>query len=259
MEGIVHRLHKRHHGPQGDSRVVVVQAASRELNPKLSQAVIDRAYEDDPAAAEAEYGGQFRQVVSAYLPRAVVERAVDVGVGGRTALPGIQYVAFTDTAGGSGSDSFTCAVGHKHVDGGREVCVIDAVFVCAPPFDPDDATLRCASFLGPWRCSDVRGDSYAAQWPVTAFAKHGIVYSAASLNRSELYLHVLPLFTAGRVRLLDNPRVVDQFVGLRRKVGTGGRETVDHVRGAHDDIANAVAGVPGGCRLRSVWLGWLRR
>jgi hypothetical protein len=243
MEGIVHRLHKRHHGPAGDPQVVIVQAASRELNPKLSQAIVDRAYEDDPESASAEYGGEFRQHMSAYLPRAVIEKCVDLGIGGRIALPGVTYQAFVDVSGGSGGDSFACAVGHKHIDQGREMCLLDAIFVVPPPFDPDDATKRCAAFLRQWGCSNVVGDSYAALWPVTAFAKHGVSYSASPLTRSELYLHVLPLFTAGRARLLDNPRIVDQFAGLRRKVGSGGRESVDHAKGHHDDIANAVAGV----------------
>jgi len=79
-------------------------------------------------------------------------------------------------------------------------------------------------------------------WPITSFGRNGISYSASPLTRSELYLHTLPLWTAGRIRLLDNPRIVDQFAGLRRKVGSGGRESVDHVRGAHDDIANCIAG-----------------
>jgi hypothetical protein len=243
MEGIVHRLHKRHHGPAGDPRVVIVQSDSRTLNPRLSQAVVDRAYEDDPTSAEAEYGGQFRQHVSVYLPRAVIEKAVDDGVGGRVALPGVHYVAFVDVAGGSGTDSFACAVGHLRVDDGRDVCVLDAIHVVPPPFDPDQATLRCASFLAQWGVSTVTGDSYAAMWPVTAFAKHGISYGPSPLTKSELYLHVVVLFTGGRVRLLDNPRIVDQFAQLRRKVGSNGRESVDHPKGAHDDIANAVAGV----------------
>jgi hypothetical protein len=243
MEGVVYRTHKRHFGPQGDAGTIVVQADTRTLNPRFSQAIIDKAAEDDAVAAASEYGAEFRVAMTAYLPRAVIERAVDPGIGGRVALPGVAYVAFVDVAGGSGTDSFACAVGHQMMDDGREVCVLDAIFVVPPPFDPDDATKRCAAFLRPWNVSGVTGDSYAAMWPVTSFAKHGVSYAAAALSKSEIYLHVLPLFTAGRVRLLDNPRITDQFAGLRRKVGSGGRETVDHVRGAHDDIANAVAGV----------------
>jgi len=34
-----------------------------------------------------------------------------------------------------------------------------------------------------------------------------------------------------------------QFLTLERKRGLGGRDVVDHPKGAHDDIANSVAGV----------------
>jgi hypothetical protein len=243
MEGIVYRLHKRHYGAAGDPGVVVVQAASRELNPKLPQAVIDRAMEDDPTAAEAEYGGQFRQAVSAYLDRKVIERAVDQGIGARHPLPGVQYLAFTDVSGGSGVDSFTVAVGHKYIDDSREFCVIDALFEVRPPFDPDQAVKAAAAQLAQRKINSVVGDAYGGLWPTSAFARYGISYSLSPLSKSEIYLHVLPLWTAGRVRLLDNQRVVDQLAQLRRKVGSGGRESVDHVRGGHDDLANAVAGV----------------
>jgi len=51
------------------------------------------------------------------------------------------------------------------------------------------------------------------------------------------------LFTASRVELVDCPRLIDQLCGLRRKVGSGSRETVDHLRNGHDDIANSVCGL----------------
>jgi hypothetical protein len=35
---------------------------------------------------------------------------------------------------------------------------------------------------------------------------------------------------------------VHQLVGLERRTARGGRDTIDHSRGAHDDVANAVAG-----------------
>jgi hypothetical protein len=243
MEGIVHRLHKRHHGPTGDPRIVIVQAASRELNPKLSQAVVDRAYEDDPTSAEAEYGGQFRQAVSAYLDRKTIERAVDQDVGARHPLPGVSYLAFTDVSGGSGSDSFSVAVGHKYLDEGREVCIIDAVLEYRPPFDPDEIVKRAAAQLAQWNITSVVGDAYGGLWPTSAFAKYGVQYTLSPLTKSELYLHTLPLWTAGRVRLIDNQRAVDQFAQLRRKVGSSGKESIDHVRGSHDDLSNSIAGV----------------
>ena len=37
--------------------------------------------------------------------------------------------------------------------------------------------------------------------------------------------------------------MVAQFVGLERRAARSGKDTVDHAPGAHDDVANSVAGV----------------
>jgi hypothetical protein len=243
MEGVVYRLWKRHHGAQGDPRCLVVQADSRTLNPSLRQSIVDRAYEEDAVAAEAEFGGQFRQPVTAYLDRAVVEKAVDRGVTGRTRLPGVVYRAHVDVAGGTGSDSFCVCIGHKMHDAGRDICVVDVLFEARPPFDPDVITEQAAQLLLQWGVSDATGDAYAAAWPITAFARHGVRFHTAALTTSELYLHTLPLWTAGRVSMLDVPRAVDQLCNLRRKVGQGGKENITHPRNAHDDLACVVAGL----------------
>ena len=204
---------------------------------------MSRAYEDDAVAAEAEYGGKFRQPMTAYLERAVVEKAVDVGVAARTKLPGVTYLAFVDVAGGGGRDSYTCAIGHKRKDDGRDIAVVDAIFEVRPEFDPDEVTARCVAVLRWWGVNFIIGDNYASMWPVTAFARHGVTYQAAPLSASDLYRHVIPLWTAGRVAMLDHPRAIDQLCQLRRKVGQGGRETITHVGGSHDDIANSIAGL----------------
>jgi hypothetical protein len=205
--------------------------------------VVDRAYEDDPVAAEAEFGGQFRQPVTACLDRAVVEKAIDKGVTDRTRLPGVTHRAHIDVAGGTGSDSFCACIGHKVRENGRDICVIDALFEARPPFDPDIITKRAAQLLLQWGVTDATGDVYAAAWPITAFAKHGIRFHTAALTTSELYLHTLPLWTAGRVSMLDVPRAVDQLCSLRRKLGQAGKETISHPRTAHDDLACVIAGL----------------
>ena len=87
------------------------------------------------------------------------------------------------------------------------------------------------------------GDRYAGEWPREQFLAHGIRYEPAEMNRSELYLAFLPLVNSGRVDLLDSPRMVTQFCGLERRTSRAGKDTVDHAPGAHDDVANAVAGV----------------
>jgi hypothetical protein len=41
--------------------------------------------------------------------------------------------------------------------------------------------------------------------------------------------------------LIEHPRLERQLVSLERKVTRDGRDTIDHIRGGHDDIVNAVA------------------
>jgi hypothetical protein len=46
----------------------------------------------------------------------------------------------------------------------------------------------------------------------------------------------------GEVDLLDSPRLVSQLTSLERRTARGGKDSIDHAPGAHDDVANAVAG-----------------
>jgi hypothetical protein len=243
MQGIVYDLHKKHFGKDGDARILVVQADSRALNPSLRESVIQRAYEADPVRATAEYGGEFREATSGYLERSIIEKAVEKGVQRRVPLPRIKYVAFLDSAGGSGSDSYATAVGHNVIEDGRTISIIDQVYEAMPPFDPDYVTRCAAETLKQWGIREVYGDSYGGGWPVTAMGKHGIRYVTCPLNASELYLHTLPLWNAGRVRMLDSPKAIEQIARLRRRVGQGVQEKIVHPRNGHDDSANVVAGV----------------
>jgi hypothetical protein len=58
-----------------------------------------------------------------------------------------------------------------------------------------------------------------------------------------LYVDLLPLVNSKRIELLDDQRLVTQLCGLERRTARGGRDSVDHAPGAHDDRVNAVAGL----------------
>jgi hypothetical protein len=266
MEGVVYDIHKRHHGPQGDPRILVVQSDTKTLNPKIRDEVISRAYEDDPTSAESEFGGAFRQLSTAYLPRSVVEGAVDKQATGRYVLPGIQYFGHCDPAGGTGRDSMTLAIGHKVLDGlGREIATVDALAEVQPPFDTDEIVERFASILKLWGINEITVDNYAAGWVVSAFMRHGITVMHNAISTSDIYTNVIPQFMSKRVRLLNHQRSVDQLCGLRRKVGQAGREIVTHPAQGHDDLAAAICALlwrlsPGSSKSSGDhWCEYLRR
>jgi hypothetical protein len=228
----------RHYGPDGDPRVLVARGSTHDLNPSLPQAVIDRALERDPVAARAEYLGEFRSDLEAFLSLDAVKACVEPGVFERApAAFAVSYVGFVDPSGGS-ADSFAAAIAHKENDR----LVLDAVREIRPPFSPEDATRELAGFLRRYGVTTVRGDRYAGMWPREAFERHGVRYETSDRDASALYLELLPAIMSRRASLLDNPRLMSQLASLERRAGPFARDRVDHPPNGHDDIANAVAG-----------------
>jgi hypothetical protein len=238
--GLVWELHRQHYGPAGDPLILVAQGASRELNPSLSEAVVARALARDEASARAEYLGQFRDDIAAFIDRERVLACVEPGVFERAPVKGVRYISFTDPSGGS-SDSMVCAVGHLDDD----MLVVDCVREIKAPFDPESATEEISQLLALYKIDETTGDRYSGQWCAQAFEKRGVRYEHAEQSCSQLYLEMLPRVNAKTIRLLDHPRAINQICILERRTTRGRGDVIDHPSGAHDDIANAIAGLCG--------------
>jgi hypothetical protein len=111
-KGETWRTFKRHFGATGNPAILVANGPTKLFNPAIKQSVIDRAYEDDPAVAASEWGGQFRNDLETYVNPDVVDDCTDTGVLCRPYERRLHYFAHADPAGGSGADSFTLALGH---------------------------------------------------------------------------------------------------------------------------------------------------
>jgi len=229
---------RRHFGKAGP--VLVWKADTRTMNPTVPQSIIDEATEADPASAAAEYGAEFRTDVETFVAREVVDAAV---VPGRYELPpasDVSHYAFCDPSGGS-ADSMTLAIAHRDRETKRGV--LDAVRERRPPFSPDDVVKDFASLLESYGIRSVHGDRYAGEWPRERFRVHGIEYLVSEKPKSDIYRDLLPILNSGQAELLDLPRLSAQLCNLERRTARGGRDSIDHPPGAHDDIANAAAGV----------------
>jgi hypothetical protein len=233
--GALWETYHRYFGQAGP--VLVWQAATRVMNPTVSQAFIDAEMEKDPVSAAAEFGGEFRTDVEGFVSRQAVEAVTDWGEQERAPLRSITYSAFTDPSGGS-SDAFTLAV--AHVENG--IGILDCLREVRPPFSPEGVVQEFADLLKSYRVTRVQGDRYAGLWPTEQFAKRGIKYEPSEDPKGILYLNLLPHINSGKVRLLGNKRLVTQLIGLERRTSRAGRDSIDHAPGGHDDVANAVAG-----------------
>ena len=101
---------------------------------------------------------------------------------------------------------------------------------------------RVRGLLKSYRITAVSGDRFAGGFAAEAFKQHGIRYSPSAKPKSDLYLDLLPLLNTGSVVLPKHDRLLAQLVALERRTARSGKDSIDHGPGAHDDVANAVAG-----------------
>jgi hypothetical protein len=236
--GWLYRFYQAHLGQPGPH--LVWRASSRTMNPTLSEAKIARAIAEDPERGRAEWEAEWRAGLSKLLDHELVDAAVRSEPAVLPPQPGVAYRAGCDPSGG-GSDEFAWAIAHRE---GQRV-VVDVVAARGrrgrAPLDLEAAVADCAADLQRYGIGTVTGDRYAGAWVEEAFGRHGITYEATAQPKSELYLGLLPLVTAGVLEVPRDVELIHQLKLLERRRGTGGRDVVDHPTGAHDDRANAVA------------------
>jgi hypothetical protein len=234
--GLLYERWKNFHG-KDDPDTLVVRGKTLDFNPLFDANTIAKAVAEDPQRFNAEYNSEWRSDLSSFIARDLIDAAVDSGVAVRPPQPGPRYKSFCDPSGGAG-DCFTMAIAHLE----RDTVLLDCLVEHRAPFNPDAATLQIAATLKSYKISSTVSDRYAAQWVVAAFGRNDIKLEHSKRDRSEIYLDCLPLFTSGRARLIDNPRLVAQFAQLERRTFSTGKDRVDHGKHGKDDACNAAAG-----------------
>ena len=232
--GELWRVYRQHYGEP--SPVLVAQAPSRALNPGLPERVVDEVLARDQEAARAEYLGEFRSDVAAFIQRDTVEAATRPSP---LELPfdrGQTYSGFVDPAGG-GQDEFTLAIGHREDDR----LVVD--LIRARRGQPAAIVAEYADLLKAYGIREARSDRYGGSWPADEFSRHGIRIEASAKPKSELYQDTLAALNSGRVELPPDDRMQTQFMALERRTSRSGRDTIDHPPNGHDDRANSIAGL----------------
>lgn len=236
--GLAYSTWQRDFGQDAAQHSLVIHAPSKVMNPTLDQRHIDAAIADDYSKGNAEFNSIWRDDVGLFIPREVVESLVMKGVDELQPRRDQKYWAFVDVSGGRG-DAAALAVAAK-VDG---ELTIHHVGHWKAPFDPERVVTEMVATLKRYGLSRVVGDNYAGEWVASAFTKRGIKYARSEKNKSELYLELLPKLCSGGIRLLDHEPTIAQLCALERRTRSGGRDTIDHPPGGHDDLANVIAGV----------------
>jgi hypothetical protein len=232
---------KKYFGPSGPSDVLVAFGTSRDMNPSLSEAEIAREIEKDPVRNRAEYMSEWRDDVSGFISRELVEACVQ-DWHELPPNPGISYRCFIDAASGvPEGDSYAIAIGHKLGDR----VVIDAIREARPPFSPAEVVnYVLLPLCKAYNIHAVSSDNYAAGFAQNLVRSAGLSFEPAKKHKSELYADpFLPLLNSRKIDLPRNERAINQICSLERSMQRSGREQITHPTHGRDDISNSIAGV----------------
>jgi hypothetical protein len=232
---------------------LVWDTPSLRMNPTLSQAEIDAAYAEDPASARSEYGNEWREDISEFVPRSLVESLVVKDRRELIPRADTSYFAFSDLSGGRNDDA---GLGIAHLEG-RKV-ILDFLKLWRAPHNPHLVIAEQARELKRFHLLRVTGDNYAGEFAVNAFAEEGILYRKSPFSKSELYREFLPKMCSGEIELLDNAQLIDQLSSLERRTRSGGKDSIDHPPNGRDELANVTAGVAASAAKPKIRVGGMR-
>lgn len=226
-----------------DPDVLVWNADTLSMNETYDRHAIARAFKRDPVVAAAEFGSDgfvtFRQARQALFDEDALRKCIVVDRRELPPTPGMNYVAFLDAAQGNrGGDPMTLGIAHR--EGGR--AVLDLIRATEPPFDPAVVLQGYAQVMYDYGVREVVGDRHAIGFVQHELDALGMKFTPSTLDKSGLFVELLPLVNTGRVELLDHPTLRAELLALERRSVRGGRDSIDHPRGGHDDVANAAAG-----------------
>lgn len=231
---------KDHFGQDSDD-VLVIQAATHDLNLSINEAAIMAAVDDDREANRAEYLSEFRDDIGSLIDDDTIEAAINYG---RPAeLPFIvedmkHLTFFADISGGRHDASTLCG-GFTNRDG---TFIPVGVWGRDAPHDPVAVIAEFAEIIRRYRCNRVISDNYAGTFVSGNFERQGIKFTRSKLVKSAIYLESVPHFMQGKVELINHKKSLRELRLLERRVSKSGRDAVDHPKNGSDDYINSVLG-----------------
>lgn len=233
--------HRDYYGKENEDVLVFESGGhdTRFFNPSYSQRKLDKTARRKPSLYAQEHLALFVDSVGLFPAELIDSLTDEQRMRELPALKDTEYIAFTDSAGGSGSSSSAICIGHVE----EERVVIDLVRSTPPPFDPHEVTEGYCELLHDYGCSTVLGDAYSGDWCYQAFRQHNILYEKCSKSKSDIYAECEAIFHCGQVELPPLDSLTHQLRMLTKSPRSGGKSKVSVPARQVDDEANVVCGV----------------
>jgi len=230
--GLVYELYDR--ATQGELEDWhVTKVSTRELNPKVSERIINSALKRDPEGAQAEYFAEFREQTEAFLSSEAIEACVDPGLGKGGVEQGINYMMAVDPA--LMRDNYAYAIGHLE----SGVVLIDYLKKLRAPVNANGAEDLLKSLVERYKPMGVLCDNASTVQRL----KPGIPMIYTPFSRGQklrIYGALKEAINLGLIGLPKDADLIDELKALQIRGGVdisapkAGRIT-------HDDLADCVA------------------
>jgi hypothetical protein len=232
--GIVYELYDRAERGELDD-FYITKKPTRELNPKVSERVINRAMNRDSQSAMVEYFAEFSDPIAAYLDSEMIERAIDRHLKpAPKAEPGRFYAMAIDPA--TMGDRYAFLIAHKE----GERIILDYSHIMLPPINPAAAEDLLKHLVQQFRPVTIRCDTAATVQRLKNEIP-GLEYTPFSRPmKLRIYGALKEALNLGNVTLYKDDALIDELKALQIRNGVeiaapkAGKVT-------HDDLADCMA------------------
>ncbi len=222
---------------------LVWQASSQEMNPTISDDVLNEAKRENEEHYRREYLAEFTDSLVGWITPEILDPCV---IRGRRELPRVSngtYVAAVDPAF-SNSD-FGFAVLHRSDDGNITVAYAARwTGTHNAPLNLQPVSAQINDVLQRYGINSLVGDQYCFPVLRQHFEKSGVYYrefSFGSHTRASIYGNLRQLMTQQKITLVDVPELLRQLMSLEEIRVPNGNTDIRPPRSSKDDMAIAVA------------------
>ncbi len=232
--GIVYELFDRATAGELDD-FHVTKKPTRELNPKVSERVIARAFRRDALAAAVEYDAEFADPVAAFFDWETIEQAIDKRRK-RTERgeSKFSYAMAVDPA--TMNDRYAFVVCHRDGD----VLVLDHAQLLYPPVDHNEAEALIVDLAGRFNPRTIRCDTAATAIRLKAQLPRMEYIPFTRPTKLRIYGALKEMFNLGNVILYNDAELIAELKALQIRNGV---EISAPKSGSvkHDDLADCLA------------------
>lgn len=243
-QGLLYELWRKHFGKPG--QVLVVNAPTRALNPSIPQSLIDLVAESDPDAAAREYGAEWVDADTAFLPSLLIDKLTRAAPVSRLAKPGSAVAAAMD-AGTRGNAWTFIVAGKEKLQDGERVALLDAwesIGSSKKPLSPSVVLAEAAPRLLTHGVKKVFCDG----WSFDANQDHAKVVGlelveCTNADADAGYARIKALLGSGDFEVAPVDNLVTDLKAIRQR-GTAGSVKIvlpKQQNGRHCDFAPAAA------------------